>query len=152
MEQIKYIILAMTLSVMSVLTAQNNQNQTKVDEMHIKKWQFITEKVPLTNEEIDKVQPIFMAYEKSVWDQHAKNREYFRQARRNKEGKDKPNYAELNERYVDLELIQAQLFKSYHLKLKKILPAETLFNFYGAERDFKKKLLQDFHSGKGNRN
>ena len=55
----------------------------------------------------------------------------------------KPNYSQLNDQYLELEINQAQLFKNYHLKLRKILSPETLFDYYKAERAFKRKLLHE---------
>jgi hypothetical protein len=43
---------------------------------------------------------------------------------------------------VESEVKQSQLFKSYHLQLRKVLQPETLFKYYKAEREFKRKLLQ----------
>ena len=35
------------------------------------------------------------------------------------------------------------MLKSYHLQLRRLLAPETLFRYYHAEREFKRKLLQD---------
>ena len=143
MKTIKYSLFLLLLVSCNFLTAQNENRWKKVDQMHEKKWQFLVEQSKLSSKEIELVKPIFMEYEKKVWKQHAKDREFFRAAH-NKDKNVKPNYAELNDRYADIELVQAQQFKNYHLKLRKILSPEALYNYYKAERDFKRKLLQDF--------
>ena len=131
--------------------AQENRNFPRVEEMHNQKWKFLVEKVQLSAKDADAVQPIFMDYEKSVWTFHAKNMEYFKLVKSTQDNVSF-NFAELNERYVEMEMTQAQMFKNYHLKLKKILSPETLFKYYKAEREFKHKLLQNFpnkmHQGK----
>ncbi len=152
MKRMRYMFILLLFSTCTFLFAQEG-NWPKVDEMHAKKWQFMVEKAQLNEKESEMVQPVFMEYEKTVWKQHAKNREFFKMARKKDGDKEKLNYSELNDRYVEMELIQAQLFKNYHQKLKKILSPEVLFRYYRAERDFKKKLLQDFpgQPGRGNR-
>jgi len=113
-----------------------------VDDMHSQKWQFMVEKAQLSPTDIAKVQPVFMQYEKTMWCQHQQNRDFFKKNFK-KDNNVKPNYAELNDRYVEMEVKQSQMFKNYHLQLRKLLSPETLFRYYHAEREFKRKLLQD---------
>lgn len=61
--------------------------------MHAQKWQYMVEKSKLTLKEVELIQPIFMEYEKTVWKQHAKNREFFKSGHK-KDKITKPNYAE----------------------------------------------------------
>ncbi len=152
MKLMRYMILLVLFSTSNLLFAQDG-NWPKVNEMHAKKWQFMIEQAQLTEKEAQLVQPIFMEYEKNQWKQHAKNREFFKQMRNKDDNNGKPNYAELNDKYIEMEVVQAQQLKAYHLKLKKVLSPETLFKYYMAERDFKRKLLQDFpgQPGRGNR-
>ena len=126
-----------------VLQAQENEKFPKIEEMHNQKWQFLVFQAQLNPDDIAKVQPIFMSYEKTVWELHKQNREFFKSAMKDAK-KTTPNYAELNDRYVDFEFKEAQLFKTYHGQLRKVLQPETLFKYYKAEREFKRKLLQDF--------
>jgi hypothetical protein len=110
--------------------------------MHARKWQSLITQAQLSPKEIDAVKPVFMEYEQLVWKLHEENHDFFKSAFKNaKNGK--PNFAELNDRYVDNEIRDAQMFKNYHLKLRKLLQPETLFKYYRAERDFKRKLLKD---------
>ena len=111
--------------------------------MQNQKSQFLVFQAQLNPDDIAKVQPIFMSYEKTVWELHKQNREFFKSAMKDAK-KTTPNYAELNDRYVDFEFKEAQLFKTYHGQLRKVLQPETLFKYYKAEREFKRKLLQDF--------
>lgn len=144
MKLIKYSLLGIMLAVSPFLSAsQCCDGPDKIEEMHMHKWQILVSEAQLTPKEIEAVQPVFMAYEKSVWDLHQQNREFFKAALKN-DKKVKPNYSELNDRYVDFEFKQAQLFKNYHVQLRKLLQPETLFKYYKAEREFKRKLLQDF--------
>ena len=152
MKTIKGILWGLLITISTLINAQEPGAIPKVEEMHARKWQFMVEQSKLTPTEADAVQPIFMEYEKAVWDQHKKDRDFFRSVKK-MNGNLKPPYNEMNDRYAEMDLIQGQLFKTYHLKLKKILQPEVLFRYYHAERDFKRKLLQDMqnhdqHGGK----
>ena len=143
MKTIKYLLVSLILLVGFVLQAQENEKFPRIEEMHNQKWQFLVAQAQLSPDDVEKVQPVFMSYEKTLWDLHKQNREFFKSAMKDAK-KMKPNYAELNDRYVDFEFKQAQFFKNYHSQLRKLLQPETLFNYYKAEREFKRKLLQDF--------
>jgi hypothetical protein len=153
MKAKKYTLLTtILLFTVGTLVAQHPQNKPKVEQMHEQKWQHIVENAQLSAKEIETVRPVFLEYEKSIWDLFQKNRENYRKAR--PDSNEKPNYAELNEQLINHEIKQVQLLKSYHQKLTKLLPPETLFNYYRAERAYKRKLLQNMpprHQQGGNR-
>ena len=136
-------LLGILLILSSLLYAQDNEKFPKIDDMHLHKWQTLVSEAQLTPKEIEVVQPVFMEYEKTVWNLHKQNHEFFKSALKNAKNV-KPNYAELNDRYVDSEFREVQLFKNYHIQLRKLLQPETLFRYYKAEREFKRKLLRDF--------
>lgn len=128
--------------VSTVLLAQENRPFPKVEEMHNRKWQFLVEKAQLSQKDADAVQPIFMEYEKALWSFHAKNGNFFKSLR-GKLNDPTINFADINDRYAEIEVTRAQMFKNYHLKLRKVLAPETLFKYYKAEREFKRDLLQN---------
>jgi len=136
-------LLGILLILSSLLYAQDNEKFPKIDDMHLHKWQTLVSEAQLTPKEIEVVQPVFMEYEKTVWNLHKQNHEFFKSALKNAKNV-KPNYAELNDRYVDSEFREVQLFKNYHIQLRKLMQPETLFRYYKAEREFKRKLLHDF--------
>lgn len=142
MKTIKHKLLLFLAFFSLVSSAQENKPFPRVEEMHNRKWQFIVEKTKLTPAEADAVLPVFMEYEKSQWGFHAKNGDFFHSIK-NKMKDQNVNYSEINDRYVEMGMIQAQIFKNYHLKLRKLLPPETLFRYYRVEREFKRELLQD---------
>jgi hypothetical protein len=143
MKKIKFLLIGLFIIMGHFLQAQDNDKFPKIEEMHNQKLQFLVAKAHLSLEDVAKVEPVFMNYEKALWDLHQQNRGFFKSAMQDAK-KVKPNYAELNDRYVDFEFKQAQLFKNYHSQLRKLLSPETLFYYYKAEREFKRKLLQDF--------
>ncbi|MFV0470706.1 MAG: hypothetical protein ACK5L7_01545 [Paludibacteraceae bacterium] len=121
------------------LQAQKHRNFPNVDEMHEKKWKMISKDLNLTPEEINNVKPIFIDYEKKTWELHKERRKVMMDYKK----ENNINYCKLNDDYINFELKQAQLLRAYHLRLKKTLKPETLFNYYKAERMFKRKLLQN---------
>jgi hypothetical protein len=143
MKTIKFLLIVLVVLMSNFAKAQEAERFPRIEEMHNQKWQFLVTEAQLTPDDITNVQPVFMSYEKSIWELHQQNRDFFKSAMRNIR-KVKPNYAELNDRYVDFEFKEAQLFKNYHLQLRKLMQPETLFRYYKAEREFKRKLLQDF--------
>jgi len=143
MKTIRFILFSVFVLMGQLLQAEDNDKFPKIEDMHNQKWQFLVTKAQLSPDDVAKVQPVFMNYEKSVWNLHQQNHEFFKSAMKDAK-KVKPNYAELNDRYVDFEFKEAQMFKNYHMQLRKLLAPETLFNYYRAEREFKRKLLQDF--------
>lgn len=143
MRNLKYIVLS-TLMVLT-LTAQAQRERhghPNVKEMHERKWQFVMNEVSLSPAEMNAVKPVFLDYEKKMWELHMKNREYFRMGVEKKQDA-AINYAELNDKAVNSEISQAQLLRAYHMKLRKLLKPETLYYYYQAERKFKRKLLQN---------
>jgi hypothetical protein len=144
MKTMRYMLVSLFILMGTFLQAQDHEKFPKIEDMHNQKWQFLVDKAQLTPDDVAKVEPVFMSYEKSVWQLHQQNHEFFITAMKNAK-KVKPNFAELNDRYVEFEFKEAQLFKNYHMQLRKLLAPETLFNYYKAEREFKRKLLQDFH-------
>ena len=144
------IILPFLLVILS--TSAQELTSSKLDEMHAKKWQFMVEKAKLSSAETDAVYSIFIEYERAVWAHHMKIKSFYKSLKPT-DSNLKPNYVELNNNYAELDLVQGRIFKAYHLKLQKVLQPENLFRYYQAEREFKRKLLQDmqgksFHHSK----
>lgn len=152
-ENMKRYLLMTLLFVAFMLQAQDNKNRPKVDEMHARKWQYMVEQAKLSSQEAAKVQPVFMEYEKAVWNLMEQNKDFFKKFKEDKKSQTKPDYEGMNDRFVNIDIQKAQLFKNYYLKLKKILPAEKIFDFFNAERSFRKELIKDWQGrrGPGNR-
>jgi hypothetical protein len=142
MKTIKNIFIILLVASSCIIDAQEISTSPKVNEMHAQKWKYMVEQAQLNQKEVDAVLPVFIEFEKSVWNLHDKKRDFFKTVQQ-MEKNSKPNYSQFNDQYLELEINQAQLFKNYHLKLRKLLSPETLFNYYKAERAFKRKLLQD---------
>jgi hypothetical protein len=151
MKIIKNVLICLLVMMSSSTFAQDKDKLFKIEEMHARKWQCLVSQAQLTPKEIDAVKPVFMEYEQLVWKLHQENHDFFKSAFKNAKTV-KPNFAVLNDRYVDNEIRDAQMFKNYHLKLRKLLQPETLFKYYKAERDYKRKLIQDLQEHKQHEN
>ena len=143
MKLVKFALIGLILFLSGIANAQDHDNSSKIDEMHSLKWQTLATEAHLTPKDIEVVQPVFMEYEKSMWNMHKQNHDFFKSALKNAK-KVTPNYADLNDRYVENLFKEAQMFRSYHLQLRKLLSPETLFKYYKAEREYKRKLLQEY--------
>ena len=106
------------------------------EEMHEKKWEYISTTAQLTEAEQLAVKPIFLQYEEGMWELHKKYRP------RRPKG-ETPDYEELNEKYIQREMEQANLLLSYHEALKKVLTPERLYKYYKAERSHKRHLIYE---------
>jgi len=142
MKLIKQNLLVMLVFLSTIAFAQDHNKFSKIEEFHERKWQALITQAQLSPKEAEDVKPVFIEHENLTWKLHQENREFFKSALKNAKTV-KPNYAALNDRYIDNEYKEAQLSKIYHLKLRKILDSETLFRYYKAEREFKRKLLHD---------
>ncbi|NDV46178.1 hypothetical protein D0T49_03865 [Paludibacter sp. 221] len=130
---------------LTVLQAEEKR-QPSPEDMHTKKWEFLVKTANLNQQQAEQVKPVFMKYEEGLWDLHKKNHP-------KREPKNTPpNYEELNDKYVERELKQAELLRDYHAELKEILTPETLHNYYKAERMFKRELIFEMQHNHQRRN
>lgn len=136
----KQLILVLLLFASGIVTAQD-KDRPSVDEMHIRKWNYIVEKAALSPKEAARVKPIFMEYEQQVWKIAENNKDFFRDFFREDANHSEADYEKMNEMYVNAEIHRTQLLKSYYNKLKKQIPASSIFKYLNAERSFRKQLI-----------
>ena len=139
----KYLIVAFLILNLG-LQAQDFKNHPNVADIHARKWEYMAEQAKLTPQQADKIEPVFMEYEKALWKLSEQMRDAFKKFRDEKRSNNKPDYEGLNKRFIALDIEKAQLQKNYYLKLKKSLNDETIFNYFGAERSFRKELIKDW--------
>jgi hypothetical protein len=143
----KYTLMVLLVFLSNTAFAQETNKLSKIEEFHERKWQILITQAQLNPKETEDVKPVFLEHENLMWKLHQENHDFFKSNLKNAKNV-KPNYAALNDRYIDNEFKEAQMAKIYHVKLRKILDPETLFRYYKAERDFKRKLLQDLKDRK----
>ena len=140
----KYLILSLFFAI--VLNAQAQQQpRPQIEDMHAKKWEELVTAAKLSDKEKLAVYPIFLAHEKAALESFKQYREGNKQMRNRKDGTSS-EYKKLNENYIEQEARQVELLKQYHEQLSVILSPETLFNYYRAERAYKRNLLRNMPS------
>lgn len=144
----KNYILIFILLLSTQLFAQRNM---RVEEMHNRKWEFLVEKAKLTDQQAEKIKPVFLEYEAGVWKLLESQRADYHKFKNAPISKSVADYEKLNEQYVLIEVQKARLLENFYFNLKKQLPPEIIFNFFSAERSFRKELIKNWE-GKGNFN
>ena len=146
----KYLILG--LFFVAALSMQAQQNALpQIQDMHAKKWEELVTAAKLSDQEKLAVYPIFLEYEKTAFESFSQYREGNKKMRNRKDGTPL-EYKTLNENYIEQEVKQVEMLKKYHEQLSAILSPETLFNYYRAERAYKRNLLRNMptHNNKNN--
>jgi hypothetical protein len=138
-------LIAILLLVSSYTVAKELKPRHSVEEIQQMKWKMIVEATKMSAKDIELIQPFFLEHEKSMWNLHQQKRMFFK-TEQQKDGEDKVNYAQLNDQYVEFEVKEAELVKKYHSQIKKLLSPQSLYVYYKAEREFKRKLLDDMRA------
>jgi len=143
----KYLLLSLLIFTY-IVNAQDFRKRPNLKDLHARKWEYLVTNANLTDDQAAKIEPLFMEYEKSIWNLMEQNKDAFRKNREEKINQGSLNYEELNDRFVNSELQKAQLQKNFYLKLKKYLPAQSIFEYFNAERSFRKELIKDWQGGR----
>lgn len=140
MQKARIYTLVFLLSLVAFSTqAQHRRGRANVEELHEKKWEFLLKEVSLSPAEESTVKPIFLDYEKNLWELHRTTWELFRKSKAT--NLTEKEYSELNDKMVNLEIKRSQYLREYHMKLREQLKPETLFKYYLAEKKFERELL-----------
>ncbi len=144
MKRYSFLIFAF---VTILLHAQGFDDMPRVKEMLDKKWQFISQKAELTEQEATKAHVYFLDYEEKVWRLMEKNKPFYMNRQEGKKN-DSPDYRKMNEDYVNIEIQKAQLLKAYYQKLRNVVSEEKIFRLNAAERSFRKEIVRDWQDRK----
>lgn len=139
---IKYIFLIMCLVISRNLAAQSNKE--KIQDLRVT---IVAREVKLTPQEAKIFWPVYNEWQDKL-DALKQNRKEFKKVRENPESfTDKEVEAYLSsELYVRQK--EAELFKEYNDKLKRILPLKKVALVYRAEEEFKKELIRQIKETK----
>ncbi len=146
MKTIKTLFILLFFLSINNVWAVEHIPYAKIEQMHARKWRYLIEQSKLQQKEGDLIQAFFNEYEKAIWELHEQKGSFFSNIKQT--NTTEINYSQLNDQYIEIQLKEAKLLKTYHSQLKKNLKPETLFNYYQAEREFKKQLL---HGMRGDR-
>ena len=126
----------------SFVKAQSNKE--KIEALRVA---FIAKEVKLTPAEAQVFWPVYNEWQDKLEGLKTKRKEF-------KKVKEDPNSATDKEieAYLSTELLikqkEADLFKEYNEKLKKILPIKKVALVYKAEEEFKKELIKQLKESK----
>jgi Spy/CpxP family protein refolding chaperone len=147
------ILLISIIFTQSVIYAQvSKAKREKIKELKIA---FLTEKMQLTSDEAAKFWPVYNAFEQKKHDQkryyRSKVNEVFGISKNEPVNIDKYTNEQIQQ-VLELQLQmhekQLQLEKEYYAALKEILPVKKIFLLHQAEKEFKKKMLQEIKNSK----
>lgn len=134
-----FLLIAMLLGTSMISMAQN----PNLDKLNAYKIAFLTKRVNFTPQEAEKFWPLYNAYqEKKLKIQQEKlalNRE-FNLAGSSWSDKE---LAEVGDKYISLEILEASLSQELHGHLKGILPPAKILRLYQAENQYKLQLLNE---------
>lgn len=142
--KIKLLLAAILIS--SIAFAQHRhkgKHQEKSEKIKAKKIAYITEKLDLTPEEAQVFWPVFNEYLKKQAEIALEKITIMKTAEKNETVITEKEYESLSDKITENKVAEANLFKDYHIKLKKVLPKKKLFELYQAEHMFKKQLIRD---------
>ncbi|MDR3706582.1 MAG: hypothetical protein P4L28_11840 [Paludibacteraceae bacterium] len=136
-------ILFCSILLTSVVFGQNRKQLIK-QKIYEKKVEFIKSQVAFTPEEEKAFWPLYNDYmaKKDVI------RDKYKDARKYERGGGEINYEQYNDMVTQMAVDDASLRYNFYLKMKKVLPAQKIYQLFQAERNFKKELLDKVSDGK----
>lgn len=133
------------------LSAQDNQErkgrhhnpemEKRMEELKAEKVAFLTEKLNLVPEVAEKFFPLYNEYSHKRMELGRKRGKFF-WAYKKLDEKSPEEIAKLADEFVERQVKEAELAKTYHVKFKKVLTSEQVFKLYMAEEEFHKRLLR----------
>jgi hypothetical protein len=142
----KRILVLIAVMILSpVLIKAQNPNQERLNAYKIA---FFTKRLNLTSREAEKFWPVYNEFQ-------AKKMEIQRERVKlnikfNQEGTtlSDEELTVLSDRYVELDVVEAELGMALHGQLKAILPPEKVIRLYQAENQYRQQLLNELQERK----
>jgi hypothetical protein len=137
-------ILCCSVLLTGLAFGQNNRKQFIKQRIYEKKVEFIKSQVLFTPEEEKAFWPLYndyMAKKDAIFDK-------YKDVRKHTRGGGEINYEQYNDMVTQIAVDQASLRYNFYLKMKKVLPAQKIYQLFQAERNFKKELLDKVSDGK----
>lgn len=132
----------------SPLMAQGKEDDSSLDRLKSQKVAFLTERIGLSEKDAQLFWPLYNEMSEKMdklWDEKKKN---INKLYHSKEPLSEAEKEVVLDEYVDYNLKKAKLEKEYHEKFKKILTIDQIIKYYGAEHEFKKKMLHQLRGDK----
>ena len=130
------------------IVAQDDAKDSRIERLKSQKVAFLTERIGLSTEDAQKFWPVYnemSAKMDEIWKGKMNDIDKLYRSEKELSIEEK---VEAVDRYINYELEIAKLEKQYHEKFKKILTIDQIIKLYGAEHEFKKKMLHLLKKGK----
>jgi hypothetical protein len=127
---------------------QDGDKESRIERLKSQKVAFLTERIGLSSDDAQKFWPVYnemSAKMDELWSEKMDNINKLYHSDREMSSSEKE--AEVDN-YINYEVERARLEKQYHEKFKKILSIDQVIKLYGAEHEFKKKMLHLIRKGK----
>ncbi|PWE01358.1 hypothetical protein [Marinilabilia rubra] len=141
-----FLLALQSISVSSI--AQHDKKKDRIECLKSQKVAFLTERVGLSSKEGQKFWPVYNEFSgrmDSLWSIKKENLDELYDSKNKMTNAQKEAAIDL---HIELELKKAELEKKYHRKFKSILSIDKVIKLYGAEHEFKKKMLHMIRDGK----
>ena len=110
--------------------------------MKVKRAAFFTERIGMTSEEAQQFWPIYNELQDKKGALNEKIHKIYHNAQKDEKGERILDYEKLNDETISIKVQEANLDKIYYQKFKTVLPAEKIYRFYRAEREWVGELLK----------
>ncbi len=139
------ISLLMCFSIVSILSAQDNQKENKrkadFEKFRAQRVAFITERVQFTPEEAEAFWPLCNELQEKKFQLNKPLRDERRAQRNSKQELTDADYLKIIDTNADIKIKEAELDKEYLEKFKKILSPKKIFKYQRAEEEFMRQLF-----------
>ncbi len=140
------------LLVFTIFAAEVNAQQPNKDQIDLLKTSFITKELNLTSSEAEAFWPVYNLYNKEIHELRG-SLEFGRPKRGREESKPEDvseeearklikNSIEIEKKIVENKVKMIE-------ELLKVLPAKKIIKLHRAERDFNRRILQEYRKRKG---
>lgn len=130
--------------------AQPSNHDDRHEKIKVQKVAFITTQLELSVEEAQMFWPVYNEYNDKL---HKLKKEQHQLLHRFHQDSDKltdKDLEELSDKFIALQVEEANTRDAYHQKLKTILPIRKVVSYYQAEAQFKRLLMKRLKEGPAN--
>lgn len=131
-----------------ILSVHAQNFEAHKEKIEAEKVAFLTKKINLTVEEAQLFWPVYNEMQDARGKLHKEKHKLIHKLKDNFDALPDKELEEIADRFIEIEVLEANLKKKYHQKFKKILPIQKLMKYYHAERQFKKYLMEQIRKDK----
>ncbi len=146
----KYIFITATLLLIFINIAAQPQYQRGrggFEQVEAERIAFITRYLELTSDEAKRFWPVYDAFRNSRELLSRERQEISRSFRQNYINLGDKEAGEMADRYIALQVQEAELAEEYHHKFKSVIPPVKVMRLYEAENIFRMQLLRRVRGG-----